>query len=801
MQGPFKKYAREPRTQLTEEVFASGMNYSNTPLAEGFLKEMVNMDIKDNGQTISPRPGLRAYKIGEAETSPITFKETHMINASRNCVEPDNVQRSQVVLTSIGSTVVPGTSLVRGSSSILTVTDKEGIYPSDTPTPHKRPGDEEGFAKATFLESTVSGYDFMFNVPGKAEIHGLELSSATPIAKQVGTFAYNNSFYAPCVNSAGASKLVHTKFDTKLNKYVFEDITPKATTPKEAVMWGYNMLAANPYSFTCTNNAAGVTLLGLLPFKNGNLVTSPKVNESVSLQCYYAASSGTFQVVWEWKELLGTEWTKLQDSSVSTASNQPFTVKEFSSPAPQVMIRISVYPVPTEAEPKPLPYQVMSVGMNFLSKEATTTTNLDPKTYTITKAKGFTYWKQRLVAYGVPEDPTLLFTSEVNDPSYFPFPGNSDIFEEPIMYAIAFLDDLLVFTTTQLYILKLNPDGLSWSKRLIQANLHINEWDLHLIKVVKNMVFFRSGNYYYMVVPKMNTNGELVIAPISKNIANLLDNFKQNVEKTLDSLYNYKEDITLVHYYNFLDYEDIHNVYVFQTSRGVYLNYTLLYNSMTRVWRVYIFESQSIVQPHKQDATQKGILVSLVERVGKLCLQFLSYSGGVIVDRYVPNGSGVKGNDVKFFRNRQMLDTGYRDHMFDYKKRYRELQLRFNNTAQQELDFYTEFAIDGELRKEYYKYNINVVPSPDNPQIGLISLDRLFDKPVTIPGATVLAVNSEQESSWRLNQSLFPEAVLWKVRIPVSGKGYAPRITLVSLNEYPYELLNIGWIFRTLYSR
>ena len=40
------------------------------------------------------------------------------------------------------------------------------------------------------------------------------------------------------------------------------------------------------------------------------------------------------------------------------------------------------------------------------------------------------------------------------------------------------------------------------------------------------MVFFKSGNYYYMVVPSLRSmTGELVLAPISKNIEFFLKQF------------------------------------------------------------------------------------------------------------------------------------------------------------------------------------------------------------------------------------------------------------------------------------
>ena len=73
--------------------------------------------------------------------------------------------------------------------------------------------------------------------------------------------------------------------------------------------------------------------------------------------------------------------------------------------------------------------------------------------------------------------------------------------------------------------------------------------------------------------------------------------------------------------------------------------------------------------------------------------------------------------------------------------------------------------------------------------------------PDLIPGTTLLAASEEDNDTWELDMSLFPEMTLWKVRIPVSGKGYTPRFLLVSRNEKAYELLNHNWVFREMYSR
>ncbi len=82
----------------------------------------------------------------------------------------------------------------------------------------------------------------------------MPITDTTYIAQAIGTFAFNNSYY--CFQDGA---LVHTKLtkheDTEKFCYAPEPVEPKAITPKEAVMWGYNMLSEEPYQFENINSA------------------------------------------------------------------------------------------------------------------------------------------------------------------------------------------------------------------------------------------------------------------------------------------------------------------------------------------------------------------------------------------------------------------------------------------------------------------------------------------------------------------------------------------------------------------
>ena len=87
----------------------------------------------------------------------------------------------------------------------------------------------------------------------------------------------------------------------------------------------------------------------------------------------------------------------------------------------------------------------------------------------------------------------------------------------------------------------------------------------------------------------------------------------------------------------------------------------------------------------------------------ELGIHFVHTVSGEVADEHImdftPNDVGginpfsgpVKSST---FKNYQYIDTGFREHASDYKKRYREIQLKLNNTSQKELKFYSSFTID-----------------------------------------------------------------------------------------------------------
>ena len=804
----YKKYERGTRLQTVDTQYAGGMLYTNTPLAEQYSKALVNYDITSDS-TLRSRPGL--CKVSSITTEE-TFTDKLLISSQPMTTFDTNLTYQHIVVGDKHKTDVEDESEVKDKLALGI--GELAFFKSDGST----------------LTKAADAHEAFMRVHSKAEIHGLTLE--TPLPRYVGCRAFNNDYYW----FKPDGKLHHSGYvlksynqDNNEATYGFssEVVEPKECTITEAVNIGYNMLLPNPYAFDKSpfgeqnyasfseflNSSANIDIQGILPYKDEKctqLELTPQPNQQLyfkiicanlprkdtetPLNCIYdlkIESSTSNGVSWSTQHEKKIAAEDLWDNKTKTGK-LIFTLRK--TPLKRVIIRVTL----TAKEDTSVSADAKSpcvyiTAFDFSEKKDTDAIKYDLQQYTLKYAEGMVYWKNRLILWGVPEDKTMLFVSETNDPSYFPYPGNVNLFDEPIVNVIPLLDNLIVFTTSKIYVMAIDTDYIHLTQKCIQNNLRIAPYDVHLMQVVKNMIFFKSGNYYYMIVPKANSlTGELVIAPVSKNIEYFLDNFKEEVYKILDIVYNYNynacEELKLIHYYNYLDYEDVSNVYVFKAPSGRYLNFCLLYSTIARGWRIYTYETSNIMVPITADATAKSTYGIL----NKNTYETYRFNQQTAID-----DMGTE------FKNYQLYDSGYRDQEYNLKKRYRELQFIIYNRSLKNLCFGTGFFIDGETRRNLYRVEPFIRTFSDlqyttdykgsNQHVELV-INSTFDNVCEVPGATILG-------AWVIDQSVFPEQTVYKVRFPIAGKGYAPRALLVNKDELQHDILNTSYVYRSLYSR
>ena len=798
-QQQFKSSSRSPRTVNTEETFTGGMHYTDNPLMDNYAKLLVNYDIDDSGSVLSPRPGLRMEDEFECNYGGATESSDWL---------PDGAFISN--LKRFHKRDMAYTSIILGQPVLAPLYANAGVYYGDAYTAILNESSKN------YVPRKLLGAPHYIR-PQSVKMHDMDLAIPLENPKVIGTFAWNGDYYYFAdIDMKG--KLCKAAFDEVELCMNSSEITPKALEPTQ-VTNGYNMLLEDPYDFTCAyNDGMGDTILltGLLPYTNTEdpkLCLKPRVGDAVKFHLFYAIANKEtptgYKFTFEWSEPTSGTWNTFGELDYKTGvptkgegnnkSPAPIVASLQGIPDKLVYIRATSYKYVDSDSGKVLndyPESVVTYTLDLTASVNITQFSEDLPNYTLTNAKGLCYWADRLVCYGCPEDPNMLFVSDLRDPTYFPYPNNIDTFDEPIMYVTPYLkNNLLVFTKTQLYMLTLSADYLSWTQTLIQSNLDITEWDLNCVQIVKNMVLFKSGSYYYMVVPKMTSSTGLTIAPISRNMEKFFDNFEQSIKDLFSEVYNYTNAFKLTHYYNYLDYEAIHNVYLFRTNEGVLVNVDLIYNSNKRYWKVYVYESSGVLTPFVDNATDRGSLLSIADNTGLINFQAQKFSADPKQKKDSYRDRGLYYDSAQIFKNYQYINTGYREIASNLKKRFRELQFELDNTSQTALKFYVNFYIDGDPRRYCYKGAAESYYDTKDKKNYVVFSQQLDEGMANkLPSTTALDL-------WALNESLFPEAYFWKIRVPVSGKGYTPQMQILSQNEEAYDLLNISWVYRMMYTR
>lgn len=584
--------------------------------------------------------------------------------------------------------------------------------------------------------------------------------------------------------------------------------------------------------------------------KSLELFGTTKPAASVKLNGVATNVENPIRVRWQMRSAGAATWTdlyneqfNLSDYYARQGDHAPFTIT-LTIPDNEILIKLTITdPTEPAVDGEEFVLSTNTIGLSAVSDELANTLNLDAKVFDLSKCTGMCEWEQRLVVWGVPNALNTLFVSDVNNPGFFPYPNNVDIFTDPIIAVHNFGNELLVLTTSALYRLSWDSEGTGWTHKLVQQNLHVTEEDTFMSCVIKNMFFFKSGEYFYMMVPRTSVRsgvqGDTTIAPISKPVNNLLDNFHEEVYNLIRVISDTPDlsDFTdrLVNYFSYVDNTKVVVNYVYSLDESVnantttedmlnskYLYIQLIYDTDTRTWAMRAFESAHMMYASHADALQQDRFIDLTPAatLDKLALQYYKFDG--IADNVVQyiDSEDNEVPAVAIIKNYQYLDTGNREINTELKKRFREFQFKLKNKTSTNLGFYTSFLIDGSVCKDLQRYQPRYI-SGERPDEGMLIVERVLDtttmtyrtsriERVLVPArmlqdegelAPTILNEPEDADQWILNQSAFPGRTFWKIRMPIAGKGYSPRVILLSTNEKEYEIMGHSWAYRTMHAR
>ena len=364
---------------------------------------------------------------------------------------------------------------------------------------------------------------------------------------------------------------------------------------------------------------------------------------------------------------------------------------------------------------------------------------------------------------------------------------------------------------------------------------------------IRQYAAYRSNKRIFMVLPSKNGTGNVTLAPISNAIKELLDPIelrpgvvnpsernplkeilKQILKITIRSgtlvdygINSYTSKMWLHADYNNIIYSLIYSVYYMNTTHDICVQ--LRYNIDLYSWTVYMFELHgSDVRP-VYHANTKTLYYDTYRVLGDgdtrqlLSFRCVQDIQNVKDECKVPTGV----DPLKYImKNYQYFDTGNREINSDIRKRFREWQLKFVNPEVTTLQFYTNFYIDNRLRNtfqgletstkrtadgdgfeviinETYTPNATYVPNVRIASGAILASPDPDAEDLTKPSSSVILDNVD---AWEIGLSSFDTVPFIKVRKPVSGKGYTPRLVIFSFNEKRWELLNCTWVYRIMTS-
>lgn len=789
--GEYKRVGRSRRVIDVEESFGGGMMYQDTPIPEGFCKVLTNYDLIDQGAKIRSRKAFTHMQLLDLGITDSGYIIHHSGRCLVEFLDDDDAVLMEYVLLGV---------------------ETGGTLDFDTSKLYVRDISDGTITEATLaVDNTIGSMIKMDSRYNLSVVHNEAVASPSPIG------IHNNvddNVYLMFKDGTdyGIGRLRITESSDTF-EYKFERLSPKEITPHQAVNYGYNLLKDAPYTFNNEVSATGkLQMLGVLPYdSDNNLKFGAQVGEEITFKLTYKYPSGAtnYKVQWEVQDttVQGEPQVVLPvDQSLSIVPGDPIE-HTFNAPFKQFSVIVKVY----DATDTTAPIGSMILANYYLADDNSgSNKNIDVKNFDIGTATGMANFMHRTVVWGVRDARNTIFMSDINDPSYFPYPHGAEPFSEPVVKAVPLLENLYVFTETRIYELMPNYETGGFNVKVVQDNLDISASDSDTIITVKNMIYFRSGGEYFMIVPSGNQGQSLSLAPISKPITSLLDDYAGGVREIFETIYqpelNFHEtwSLSLIDNYTYLDNTKIKNVYKYSFTydgNTVYFEFVLAYDTMLRAWSTSILETNANkLLPFRKIVTADNIYLNLYTMASNnVGLQFINRD-----DLSSNDNIKLDGEVAKVLGNLPYLDSGLRDQSIQYKKRFREFNFLTNNIDGLEIEMRDEFSIDGAKRTKIYNYHTELVEDPEDPNYGQLSVVKEFTDPAFLPpdyddslavsGTTVLGY-------WKLGYSKFPNMELVRTRIKVSGKGYSGRIKLICNTESMFELLNFGWVYRMMNAR
>lgn len=794
---PYKNRAQAHSQNITIDQPFGGMKYVDTPLEDGHCALLQNVDITSSN-TLRVRKGYKSSDVIKAfvSTNPVVNHSGVMYVKYLNEDDAELLHYALVGNTwdkpvEAQGTNIPDTMMEFNQDTCIIFEHGED---------NTRPYDD--YILATYdntLEDAVQiGGDYKVCstlIPAPKELHNIPKCNVKPSDGAHASF--NNNTYV-CVWELKHNQttwdirtsicMIYAEYNALRTqvKWCLKKLVPNNITAVKAVNYGYNMLLSDPYHFT--NQAVSTTALlldGIIPYdSSGRVITSCRPGEEVTFKVAYRYPQSwvdqnvTLCVRWTITNNdaeQGSSDTLVQIRTSKTTINNPIVLGDdiaittCQTSYNNFTLTCNVYRcdkvMQVEYESDIIdavtltPENTMSVAFSYLTADKPASTiNLAEAKYELTTAKGMTTWMQRMVIWGVRNAETTLFVSEINDPSYFPYPNNVEIFDSPIVTAVPFKTALIVFTKTTIYQLEFAQDGITYTTKVIQQNINMEYGDAKSVLAIQNMLFFKNGNYYYMLVPgKYLTNnyGELMLAPISSDIEGYLDNhvFADQVDD----------------WWCFTEHNFFCVGFVDESSTTTTI---VKYNVKTRAWTTEMISASARLHQWVPAVTIDSSYICVDTHLGVANMHLIERCEEPQDDLPFINDNGVE----------VIIDTGARTFEIPYTKKWRALKLDITTNEDVVIPiFCTAIADNNAVLVNDYS---DVDEDTHTVTIGLGQVVREDTR----------LYNAKLDSDY---PAKIPQGCTAHIQFGCSAKQLRTRLNITSYDAtFRYEIRNVQWVYR-----
>lgn len=674
------------------------------------------------------------------------------------------------------------------------------------------------------IYTVLDGEVYTFSIPALNYINRDGIETITPTG----------------VDKFELSKIYIDQYNPEEGDHQHYNIRRRAIEPMKLAAFqaydnGYNLLLDDPYTFK--NQKGATEIEGIIPYTDNTSEAKPVLINSLRLGYKYFfrvfveyIEAADYEIKWEYSKT-GTEgsWEEIDNGfeHIGNITDDTVIGKTFLMTDTYFYIKITLREVGEQATERQTSFGYY-------------TTEVDSKikliNYDLATAKGMFTWKKMIGLFGIKEAEDTVFFSDIDNPAYFPLKSILQ-FEGEIVKVIPMNDTLIIWTTDGCYAVTGGPLISTMQVDQVLTNVHLTPIDAETCSVLKDQLFFKMDNSFYVLKPNANTSDgtDLKSYLNSISIADLLEDFKPNMLSILNDVYRsiIAKEHKPMHHIDKHGIQDFNVTNVYSQISNSVLYYTckihpifkyeqilkdmfihLLYDPITRTWRIYtegIMDGGiQYASPLRHKDKNTGSVYTfdpfLFRRNNTTVagIAVNKFDKNHVSDNVTLNMTDEYGYPIKtsiVADNYQFLDTGHPAIDDRPVKRFRELQIVMHNKHLDTIRFFSEFLIDGHKTIDTTHYDVKHITDPSDPAYGQIYVAPYMVENLELYGDTHLKNRLEPDDGWQLDLSQFPNLESVTVRFELFGKGKHARYKLTCADLKRYEISSIVWVTRTMNAR